>query len=157
MRKWWQRDVLQLDTVSVFRLLKLAHTLPYTEILTHTLTLPAVQTEALQYHSSYRLSDLGPLVRRLYAMLASPADENLRAVENKYSHKYVKRLCYRFSYPGFWWCFIIFFFLFAEFSLKSLKSRWFTLRRWRSRCLSLTFICLEANRHRTEICLLPCK
>ncbi|MCI4386259.1 hypothetical protein PGIGA_G00060360 [Pangasianodon gigas] len=44
-------------------------------------------TAALQYHSGYALSDLGPLVRRLYAMLACPADENLRAVENKYSHK----------------------------------------------------------------------
>ncbi|XP_026794468.2 G2/mitotic-specific cyclin-B3 isoform X1 [Pangasianodon hypophthalmus] len=44
-------------------------------------------TAALRYHSGYALSDLGPLVRRLYAMLACPADENLRAVENKYSHK----------------------------------------------------------------------
>ncbi|XP_017347643.1 G2/mitotic-specific cyclin-B3 [Ictalurus punctatus] len=44
-------------------------------------------TAALQYHSGYTLGELGPLVRSLYAMLASPADENLRAVENKYSHK----------------------------------------------------------------------
>ncbi|KAI5624669.1 G2/mitotic-specific cyclin-B3, partial [Silurus asotus] len=44
-------------------------------------------TAALQYHSGYTLRELGPLVRKLYAMLASPADENLRAVENKYSHK----------------------------------------------------------------------
>ncbi|KAK3524494.1 hypothetical protein QTP70_029278 [Hemibagrus guttatus] len=44
-------------------------------------------TPALQHHSSYTLRELSPLVRRLYAMLASPADENLRAVENKYSHK----------------------------------------------------------------------
>ncbi|KAG7321167.1 hypothetical protein KOW79_015582 [Hemibagrus wyckioides] len=44
-------------------------------------------TAALQHHSGYTLRELGPLVRRLYAMLASPADENLRAVENKYSHK----------------------------------------------------------------------
>ncbi|KAF7697439.1 G2/mitotic-specific cyclin-B3-like isoform X3 [Silurus meridionalis] len=45
------------------------------------------KTAALQYHSGYTLRELGPLVRKLYAMLASPADENLRAVENKYSHK----------------------------------------------------------------------
>lgn len=58
---------------------------------THTLSLRfGMQTAALQHHSGYTLTDLGPLVRRLYAMLASPADENLRAVENKYSHKYVK-------------------------------------------------------------------
>ncbi|XP_072517657.1 G2/mitotic-specific cyclin-B3-like isoform X2 [Salminus brasiliensis] len=44
-------------------------------------------TAALQYHSGYALSDLGPLVRRLYAMLASPSDDKLKAVENKYSHK----------------------------------------------------------------------
>ncbi|GAA6084640.1 G2/mitotic-specific cyclin-B3-like isoform X1 [Tachysurus ichikawai] len=44
-------------------------------------------TVALQHHSGYTLRELGPLVRRLYAMLACPADENLRAVENKYSHK----------------------------------------------------------------------
>ncbi|XP_053346796.1 G2/mitotic-specific cyclin-B3-like [Clarias gariepinus] len=43
-------------------------------------------TPALQYHSGYTLGELGPLVRRLYAMLASPSDRNLRAVENKYSH-----------------------------------------------------------------------
>lgn len=47
---------------------------------------------ALQYHSGYTLSELGPLVRQLYAVLASPADENLRAVENKYSHKYAMHL-----------------------------------------------------------------
>ncbi|XP_036444259.1 G2/mitotic-specific cyclin-B3-like [Colossoma macropomum] len=44
-------------------------------------------TAALQYHTGYVLSDLSPLVRRLYAMLASPSDEKLKAVENKYSHK----------------------------------------------------------------------
>ncbi|KAL7853528.1 hypothetical protein AOLI_G00203720 [Acnodon oligacanthus] len=44
-------------------------------------------TAALWYHSGYALSDLSPLVRRLYAMLASPSDEKLKAVENKYSHK----------------------------------------------------------------------
>uniref|UniRef100_A0A8B9RIR3 G2/mitotic-specific cyclin-B3-like n=1 Tax=Astyanax mexicanus TaxID=7994 RepID=A0A8B9RIR3_ASTMX len=44
-------------------------------------------TPALRYHSGYTLSDLGPLVRRLYAMLASPSDCKLKAVETKYSHK----------------------------------------------------------------------
>ncbi|XP_062868195.1 G2/mitotic-specific cyclin-B3-like [Trichomycterus rosablanca] len=44
-------------------------------------------TPALQYHSGYTLSELSSLVRRLYAMLACPVDENLKAVENKYSHK----------------------------------------------------------------------
>ncbi|XP_060792558.1 G2/mitotic-specific cyclin-B3-like [Neoarius graeffei] len=44
-------------------------------------------TAVLQYHSGYTLCELGPLVRRLYAMLARPTDENLRAVKNKYSHK----------------------------------------------------------------------
>lgn len=48
-----------------------------------------MQTAVLQYHSGYTLCELGPLVRRLYAMLARPTDENLRAVKNKYSHKYV--------------------------------------------------------------------
>ncbi|KAF5889214.1 G2/mitotic-specific cyclin-B3-like, partial [Clarias magur] len=43
-------------------------------------------TPALQYHSGYTLGELGPLVRRLYAMVAGPSDQNLRAVENKYSH-----------------------------------------------------------------------
>lgn len=61
----------------------------HTLFLTHTFTVSGVQTAALQHHSGYTLRELGPLVRRLYAMLASPADENLRAVENKYSHKYV--------------------------------------------------------------------
>ncbi|KAI4882505.1 hypothetical protein NFI96_018907 [Prochilodus magdalenae] len=44
-------------------------------------------TESLQYHSGYSLNGLSPLVRRLYAMMASPSDEKLKAVENKYSHK----------------------------------------------------------------------
>ncbi|XP_076835925.1 G2/mitotic-specific cyclin-B3-like [Brachyhypopomus gauderio] len=44
-------------------------------------------TGALQYHSSYTVKDLGFLVRKLYAMLASPSDGQLKAVENKYSHK----------------------------------------------------------------------
>ncbi|XP_066501277.1 G2/mitotic-specific cyclin-B3-like [Hoplias malabaricus] len=44
-------------------------------------------TAALQFHSGYTLSDLSPLVRSLYAMLASPSDEKLKAVEYKYSHK----------------------------------------------------------------------
>lgn len=58
----------------------------------HTFILSRMQTAVLQYHSGYTLSELSPLVRRLYAMLASPADENLRAVENKYSHKYVMQI-----------------------------------------------------------------
>ncbi|XP_026874676.2 G2/mitotic-specific cyclin-B3-like [Electrophorus electricus] len=44
-------------------------------------------TGALQRHSGYALRDLASLVRKLYAMLASPSDEQLKAVENKYSHK----------------------------------------------------------------------
>lgn len=67
----------------------MAHSLTHTLTLLLTLTVCGVQTVALQHHSGYTLRELGPLVRRLYAMLACPADENLRAVENKYSHKYV--------------------------------------------------------------------
>ncbi|XP_051536146.1 G2/mitotic-specific cyclin-B3-like [Myxocyprinus asiaticus] len=44
-------------------------------------------TPALQYHSGYLLVDLSPLVRKLYAMLASPSNDKLKAVDNKYSHR----------------------------------------------------------------------
>ncbi|XP_022053046.2 G2/mitotic-specific cyclin-B3 [Acanthochromis polyacanthus] len=41
----------------------------------------------LQFHSGYKTSDLAPVVRRLYLMLLAPADDKLRAIRNKYSHK----------------------------------------------------------------------
>uniref|UniRef100_A0AAQ5ZH50 G2/mitotic-specific cyclin-B2 n=1 Tax=Amphiprion ocellaris TaxID=80972 RepID=A0AAQ5ZH50_AMPOC len=41
----------------------------------------------LQFHSGYQTSDLAPVVRRLYLMLVAPADDKLRAIRNKYSHK----------------------------------------------------------------------
>ncbi|KAK5875613.1 hypothetical protein CesoFtcFv8_026678 [Champsocephalus esox] len=41
----------------------------------------------LQFHSGYRTSDLAPVVRKLYEMLLAPADDKLRAIRNKYSHK----------------------------------------------------------------------
>uniref|UniRef100_A0A8C9TIR2 Cyclin B3 n=1 Tax=Scleropages formosus TaxID=113540 RepID=A0A8C9TIR2_SCLFO len=44
-------------------------------------------TRSLQYHAGYTVSDLSPLVRKLYSMLALPADDKLKAVRNKYSHK----------------------------------------------------------------------
>ncbi|XP_065143896.1 G2/mitotic-specific cyclin-B3-like isoform X1 [Paramisgurnus dabryanus] len=44
-------------------------------------------TPVLQYHSGYALADLSCLVRRLYAMLASPSNDKLNAVDNKYSHR----------------------------------------------------------------------
>ncbi|XP_030649134.1 G2/mitotic-specific cyclin-B3-like [Chanos chanos] len=44
-------------------------------------------TAILEYHSGYTSRDLGPLVRRLRSMLEQPADDKLRAVNSKYSHK----------------------------------------------------------------------
>ncbi|CAG5929550.1 unnamed protein product [Menidia menidia] len=44
-------------------------------------------TPILQFHSGYRTSDLAPVVRRLYLMFLSPADDKMRAIRNKYSHK----------------------------------------------------------------------
>ncbi|XP_034001444.1 G2/mitotic-specific cyclin-B3-like [Trematomus bernacchii] len=41
----------------------------------------------LQFHSGYQTSDLAPVVRKLYEMLLAPADDKLRAIRNKYSHK----------------------------------------------------------------------
>ncbi|XP_008318838.1 G2/mitotic-specific cyclin-B3 [Cynoglossus semilaevis] len=41
----------------------------------------------LQFHSGYQLSDLAPVVRKLYITLSAPPDEKLKAVRNKYSHK----------------------------------------------------------------------
>ncbi|XP_045921642.1 G2/mitotic-specific cyclin-B3 isoform X3 [Micropterus dolomieu] len=41
----------------------------------------------LQFHSGYETSDLAPVVRKLYVMLSAPADDKLRAIRNKYSHK----------------------------------------------------------------------
>ncbi|KAM3590249.1 uncharacterized protein V6R79_006525 [Siganus canaliculatus] len=41
----------------------------------------------LVFHSGYQTSDLAPVVRKLHAMLSAPADEKLKAVRNKYSHK----------------------------------------------------------------------
>ncbi|XP_071315931.1 G2/mitotic-specific cyclin-B3 isoform X2 [Trachinotus anak] len=41
----------------------------------------------LQFHSGYQMSDLAPVIRRLYLMLAAPPDDKLRAIRNKYSHK----------------------------------------------------------------------
>lgn len=41
----------------------------------------------LQFHSGYQISDLAPVVRRLYQMLLAPPDDKLKAVRNKYSHK----------------------------------------------------------------------
>uniref|UniRef100_A0A3B3R6Y9 Cyclin B3 n=1 Tax=Paramormyrops kingsleyae TaxID=1676925 RepID=A0A3B3R6Y9_9TELE len=40
----------------------------------------------LEYHTGYSVSALAPLVQRLYAMLARPSSEKLKAVTNKYSH-----------------------------------------------------------------------
>ncbi|KAA0712108.1 G2/mitotic-specific cyclin-B3 [Triplophysa tibetana] len=44
-------------------------------------------TSILQYHTGYASTDLSCLVRRLYAMLASPSHDKLKAVDNKYSHR----------------------------------------------------------------------
>ncbi|KAJ4949003.1 hypothetical protein JOQ06_020523 [Pogonophryne albipinna] len=41
----------------------------------------------LQFHSGYQTSDLAPVVRKLYEMLLAPADDKLKAIRNKYSHK----------------------------------------------------------------------
>ncbi|KAM6908986.1 G2/mitotic-specific cyclin-B3 [Xenentodon cancila] len=41
----------------------------------------------LRFHSGYQTSDLAPVVRSLHQMLSAPADEKLRAIRNKYSHK----------------------------------------------------------------------
>ncbi|XP_047428972.1 G2/mitotic-specific cyclin-B3 isoform X2 [Mugil cephalus] len=41
----------------------------------------------LQFHSGYEMSDLAPVVRKLYLMLLAPPDEKLKAIRNKYSHK----------------------------------------------------------------------
>ncbi|XP_074479316.1 G2/mitotic-specific cyclin-B3 [Sebastes fasciatus] len=41
----------------------------------------------LQFHSGYQTSDLVPVVRKLHEMLLAPADDKLRAIRNKYSHK----------------------------------------------------------------------
>lgn len=45
------------------------------------------QSPILQFHSGYQLSDLAPVVRKLYITLSAPPDEKLKAVRNKYSHK----------------------------------------------------------------------
>uniref|UniRef100_A0A665U7N4 G2/mitotic-specific cyclin-B2 n=1 Tax=Echeneis naucrates TaxID=173247 RepID=A0A665U7N4_ECHNA len=44
-------------------------------------------TPILQFHSGYQMSDLAPVIKKLYLMLAAPPDDKLRAVRNKYSHK----------------------------------------------------------------------
>ncbi|XP_072315016.1 G2/mitotic-specific cyclin-B3 [Eucyclogobius newberryi] len=44
-------------------------------------------TPCLQFHSGYELSDLSPVVRKLYFTLSAPLDERLKAIRNKYSHK----------------------------------------------------------------------
>ncbi|KAF6730614.1 G2/mitotic-specific cyclin-B3 [Oryzias melastigma] len=41
----------------------------------------------LQFHSGYQASEVAPVVRKLHLMLQAPADDKLRAVRNKYSHK----------------------------------------------------------------------
>ncbi|XP_004079989.1 G2/mitotic-specific cyclin-B3 [Oryzias latipes] len=41
----------------------------------------------LQFHSGYQASEVAPVVRKLHLMLQGPADDKLRAVRNKYSHK----------------------------------------------------------------------
>ncbi|XP_029509098.2 G2/mitotic-specific cyclin-B3 [Oncorhynchus nerka] len=41
----------------------------------------------LVFHSGYGVSELGPVVRRLYSMLTSPPDDKLLAIRSKYSHK----------------------------------------------------------------------
>lgn len=44
-------------------------------------------TPCLQFHSGYELSDLCPIVRKLYFSLSAPLDEKIKAIRNKYSHK----------------------------------------------------------------------
>lgn len=44
-------------------------------------------TPCLQFHSGYDLSDVAPVVRKLYFMLSAPLDEKLKAIRSKYSHK----------------------------------------------------------------------
>ena len=48
-----------------------------------------LQSPILHFHSGYQTSDLAPVVRRLYLMLLAPADDKLRAIRNKYAHKWV--------------------------------------------------------------------
>lgn len=44
-------------------------------------------TPCLQFHSGYELSELCPVVRKLYFSLSAPLDDRLKAIRNKYSHK----------------------------------------------------------------------
>lgn len=44
-------------------------------------------TPILQFHSGYKLQEVAPVVRMLHDLLSSPANDKLRAVRNKYSHK----------------------------------------------------------------------
>lgn len=44
-------------------------------------------TPCLQFHSGYDLSELCPVVRKLYFSLSAPLDDRLKAIRNKYSHK----------------------------------------------------------------------
>ncbi|XP_061525617.1 G2/mitotic-specific cyclin-B3 [Phycodurus eques] len=41
----------------------------------------------LQFHSGYGISEVAPVVRKLYGVVAQPPDDKLKAVRSKYSHE----------------------------------------------------------------------
>ncbi|KAK7909530.1 hypothetical protein WMY93_014214 [Mugilogobius chulae] len=88
-RYFCERSLLEMDLV-VERGSLLASACLLLALVTKDLedgTCHNIYTPCLQFHSGYHLSELSPVVRKLYFSLSAPLDDKLKSIRNKYSHK----------------------------------------------------------------------